>query len=156
MLLGREITAEDVEPLTWELAQIGHERDGGRYLMDVGLHQGLSRMIAGWFESGYDLLLTPTMAEVPPPIGAIDTHEPNLAAYERCLPSGAFTALFNVTGQPAISLPLHWTDEGLPSECSSSPRSAARICSYGSRHSSSALSRGPTGFRPSSLDNLRR
>ena len=114
MLLGREITADDVEPLTWELAQIGHERDGGRYLMDVGLHQGLSRMIAGWFESGYDLLLTPTMAEVPPPIGVIDTHEPNLAAYHRCMPSGAFTALFNVTGQPAISLPLHWTDEGLP------------------------------------------
>lgn len=115
MLLGREITADDVEPLTWALAQIGHQRDGGRYLMDVGLHQGLSRMIAGWFESGYDLLLTPTMAEVPPPIGAIDTWSENpLDGYTRCLPSGAFTALFNVTGQPAISLPLHWTDEGLP------------------------------------------
>ncbi len=115
MLLGREITADDVEPLTWALAQIGHERDGGRYLMDVGLHQGLSRMIAGWFESGYDLLLTPTMAEVPPPIGAIDTWSENpLDGYTRCLPSGAFTALFNVTGQPAISLPLHWTEEGLP------------------------------------------
>ena len=115
MLLGREITADDVEPLTWALARIGHERDGGRYLMDVGLHQGLSRMIAGWFESGYDLLLTPTMAEVPPPIGAIDTWSENpLDGYTRCLPSGAFTALFNVTGQPAISLPLHWTEEGLP------------------------------------------
>lgn len=115
MLLGREVTADDVEPLTWTLAQIGHERDGGRYLMDVALHQGLSRLIAGWFESGYDLLLTPTMAEVPPPLGAIDTFADRpMDAFDRCLPSGAFTALFNVTGQPAISLPLHWTDEGLP------------------------------------------
>jgi amidase len=114
MLLGREVTADDVEPLTWQLAEIGHARDGGRYLQDVALHQGLSRMIAMWFESGYDLLLSPTMAEVPPPIGVIDTHEPDLGGYTRCLPSGAFTALFNVTGQPAISLPLHMSEDGLP------------------------------------------
>ena len=114
MLLGREVTADDVEPLTWTLAEIGHDRDGGRYLQDVALHQGLSRMIAGWFESGYDLLLSPTMAAVPPRIGDIDTSAPGLEGYEACLASGAFTALFNVTGQPAISLPLHWTDDGLP------------------------------------------
>ena len=114
MLLGREVTENDVESLTWQLAQIGRERDGGRYLQDVALHQALSRMIAGWFQSGYDLLLTPTMAEVAPPLGAIDTSEPDLGGYRRCLPSGAFTALFNVTGQPAISLPLHWTDDGVP------------------------------------------
>ena len=114
MLLGREVTEDDVEPLTWQLAQIGHDRDGGRYLQDVALHQGLSRMIAMWFESGFDLLLTPTMASPPPRIGEIDTHEPDLGGSTACLPSGAFTALFNVTGQPAISLPLHWTDDGLP------------------------------------------
>lgn len=115
MVLGREVTADDVEPLTWELARIGHERDAGRYLMDVGLHQMISRLIAGWFESGFDLLLTPTMAEVPPPLGAINTFAGDpMEAFERSTPSGVFTALFNVTGQPAISLPLHWTDEGLP------------------------------------------
>jgi amidase len=64
--------------------------------------------------SGYDLLLTPTMAEIPPRLGEIDTHEDDLGGYKRCLPSGAFTALFNVTGQPAISLPLHWTEKGIP------------------------------------------
>ena len=37
-----------------------------------------------------------------------------MAAFERAYPAGAFTALFNVTGQPAISLPLHWSDDGLP------------------------------------------
>ncbi len=116
MLLGRELTAEDVEPLTWALAGIGHERDSGRYLRDVALHQGISRMIAGWYEGGHDLLLTPTMAEVAPKLGEInDTLTDNpMDAFHRSFPSGAFTALFNVTGQPAISLPLHWTDEGVP------------------------------------------
>jgi amidase len=114
MLLGREVTEDDVEPLTWQLAEIGRERSSGRYLQDVAIHQGLSRLIAGWFSSGYDLLLSPTMAEPPPRIGEIDTHAPDLGGYHRCLPSGAFTALYNVTGQPAISLPLHWNDEGLP------------------------------------------
>jgi amidase len=114
MVLGREITAEDVEPLTWALAEVGRERDSGRYLLDLGLHHGLSRIIAGWFESGYDLLITPTMAELPPPLGAIDTSAPGLEAMHRCTPSGIFAALFNITGQPAISLPLHWTAEGLP------------------------------------------
>lgn len=114
VLLGRELTADDVEPLTWQMAEIGHARTGGRYLLDVTLHQGLSRMIAMWFESGYDLLLTPTMAEVPPRIGEIDTSQPDLGGYTRCLGSGAFTALFNVTGQPAISLPLCTSADGLP------------------------------------------
>ncbi len=114
MLLGRPITEDDVEKLTWDMAAIGHERSGARYLLDVGLHQALSRMVAGWFETGYDLLLTPTMAEIAPKLGEIDTSQPELAAYRRCLPSGTFTALFNLTGQPGISVPLHWTDDGVP------------------------------------------
>ena len=116
MLLGRELTGEDVEPLTWTLAAIGRERDSARYLRDVALHQGISRAIAGWFEAGHDLLLTPTMAEVAPKLGEIDdtlTDDP-MDAFHRSFPSGAFTALFNVTGQPAISLPLHWSSEDVP------------------------------------------
>ncbi|MEZ5073650.1 MAG: amidase [Solirubrobacterales bacterium] len=115
MLIGRPITEHDVEPLTWAMAQIGHERTAGRYLLDVAIHQGLSRVVAGWFETGYDLLLTPTMAEVAPPLGVIDTAAPDpMSAFTRCLPSGAFTAIFNITGQPGISVPLHWTGEGVP------------------------------------------
>jgi amidase len=114
-LLGRELTADDVEPLTWALAQIGHSRDSGRYLRDVAFHQGMSRMLAGWFEEGHDLLLTPTMAEVAPKLGTIDDSGPDpMEAFHRSFPSAAFTAVFNVTGQPAISLPLHWTEEGVP------------------------------------------
>lgn len=114
-LLARELTADDVEPLTWALAEIGHSRDSGRYLRDVSFHQGMSRMLAGWYEAGHDLLLTPTMAEVAPKLGTFDDSGPDpMEAFHRAFPSGAFTALFNVTGQPAISLPLHWTEDGVP------------------------------------------
>jgi amidase len=114
MLLGREILQGDVEPLTWAMAEIGRERTGGRYLLDVAVHQAITRMIAAWFDSGYDLLLTPTMAEVAPRLGEIDTAEDGMAAFDRCLPSGAYTALFNITGQPAVSVPLHRTEDGVP------------------------------------------
>ncbi len=115
MIAGRPLTADDVEPLTWALTEIGRSRDSGRYLRDVALHQALSRMIAGWFEMGHDLLLTPTMAEIAPKLGSFDDSGADpMEAFHRAFPSGAFTALFNVTGQPAISVPLHWTPEGVP------------------------------------------
>jgi amidase len=114
-VLGRELVAEDVEPLTWALAEVGRERSGGRYLRDVGVHQAVSRAIAAWFERGFDLLLTPTMAEPPLPLGTLDDSGPDpLDAFRRAIPCGAFTALFNATGQPAASLPLHWNADGLP------------------------------------------
>jgi amidase len=115
MLLGRELTADDVEPLTWALAEEGRSRTSGRYLLDHGLHQVVARAIAGWHDSGFDLHLTPTMAEPPVPIGTYDQSGPDpMDAFRRAIPAGSFTALFNATGQPAISLPLHWTPEGLP------------------------------------------
>jgi amidase len=115
VMLGREVTADDVEPLTWALAEEGRARSSGRYLRDHGLHQVVGRAIAGWFESGFDLLLTPTMAEPPVALGTYDDSGPDpMDAFRRAVPAGAFTALFNATGQPAISLPLHWTEDGLP------------------------------------------
>ena len=115
VLLGRPITADDVEPLTWALAEEGRARSAGRYLADTGLHQMVGRAIAAWHETGFDLLLTPTMAEPPVPLGTYDQSGPDpMDAFRRAIPAGAFTAIFNSTGQPAISLPLHWNDAGLP------------------------------------------
>ncbi|HET8863626.1 MAG TPA: amidase [Solirubrobacterales bacterium] len=115
MVGGRPITADDVEPLTWALAEIGRGRNSGEYLTAVGQHQVMSRLVAGIHESGFDLLLTPTLGEPPPPLGSFDDSGPDpMAAFERAFLSGCFTALFNATGQPAISLPLHWSEGGLP------------------------------------------
>jgi len=115
MVGGQPITADDVEPLTWALAEIGRSRNSGEYLAAVGQHQVLSRIIAGIHESGFDLLLTPTLGEPPPPLGSFDDSGPDpMAAFERAFLSGCFTAAFNATGQPAISLPLRWSEDGLP------------------------------------------
>ena len=112
---GAEITAEDVEPLTWALAEKGRSHTAGEYLEAVATHQAMSRMIAGVHEGGVDLLLSPTLGEVPPPLGTFDDSGPEpLSAIHRATKTCAFAGPFNVTGQPAISLPLCVSEEGLP------------------------------------------
>ncbi len=73
------------------------------------------RVVSWWSETGFDVLLTPTLAEPPPEIGDVAARpdEP-LRAFGRALPFAAYTAPFNITGQPAVSLPTAWTDDGLP------------------------------------------
>jgi amidase len=112
---GNAIGPDDVEPLSWALAECGRRHSAAEYLAAVGQHQLVARMLAGIHESGADLLLSPTLGEPPPPLGTFDDSGPDpMAAFERALVSGCFTAIFNATGQPAISLPLHWSDDGLP------------------------------------------
>jgi amidase len=115
VLLGRELGPDDVEPLTWAMAEEGRRRHSGQYLAAVSQHQAIARMLGIWFDSGHDLLLTPTMGELPPPLGsfATDPADP-LKTIHRGEQTAAFTALINATGQPAISLPLGWSEEGLP------------------------------------------
>jgi amidase len=114
-ILGREIGPEDVEPLTWAMAEEGRRRHSGEYLTAVSQHQAVGRTLGTWFDSGHDLLLTPTMGELPPPLGSFanDPEEP-LRTIHRGERTAAFTALINATGNPAISLPLQWSEDGLP------------------------------------------
>ncbi len=115
VLLGRELGPDDVEPLTWAMAEEGRRRHSGQYLAAVSQHQAIARMIGIWFDQGHDLLLTPTMGELPPPLGSFATDpEDPLKTIHRGEQTAAFTALINATGQPAISLPLGWSEEGLP------------------------------------------
>ena len=111
---GREIGAEDVEACTWALAEMGRGHSAAAYLHAIENHQLGARAAASWHER-FDLLLTPTMGEPPTRIGeyAADPDNP-LAPIVRATPIATFTALANITGQPAISLPLHWSDDGLP------------------------------------------
>jgi amidase len=62
----------------------------------------------------FDLLLTPTLAMPPVPLGWDTEPEDPRVQFDRAARFTPFTAAFNVTGQPAVSLPLHWTDAGLP------------------------------------------
>jgi amidase len=112
---GKPIGPDDVEPLTWALAEQGWSNSAAAFVGSLGYAQIVARGVLRWWQD-YDLLLTPTMASPPAELGTIGTgHEENpFAPIERAIPYAAFTAGFNATGQPAISLPLHWSDAGLP------------------------------------------
>jgi amidase len=112
--LGRSATEEDLEPLSWALVELGRSLGAAQYLRSVQGLQRISRQIADYFE-GIDVLLTPTLGEPPAPLGTFDSPpaEP-LAGLFRAAAYVPFTPPFNVTGQPGISLPLHWSHAGLP------------------------------------------
>jgi amidase len=116
VVFGRPVTAEDVEPWTWYLAEKGRRMSATRYIeIGDGLF-GCARRAADWWAQGFDLLVTPTLAELPPPLGWMATD--GAVAMESLRKRDAkflpFTPFFNVSGQPAMSLPLHWTKDGLP------------------------------------------
>ena len=112
---GRSVTAEDVEPMTWALAEAGRRFSASDYLAAIESIHALSRRVAAWWEGGFDLLLTPTVGEPPPPLGSFAAQPGNpTAGFARSAVFAMFTSPFNATGQPGISLPLHWTADGLP------------------------------------------
>ncbi len=103
-----------VEPLTRALAERGSRIDAATFILALqGLHRE-SRRVAGFFER-YDVWLTPTLAQTPRPIGAFAIESPDVDAWLGKLAAYLpFTYLFNITGQPAASVPLYWTDAGVP------------------------------------------
>jgi amidase len=112
---GKTIGPDDVETLTWALAEMGRSYSGAQYLSSREWLHTWARTAAEWWQQGFDLLLTPTIAEPPPPLGSFDSPPDNpLQGLFRAASLVTFTPQFNVTGQPAISLPLHTNDDGLP------------------------------------------
>lgn len=115
-IAGRDLTADDVEPVTWAQAELGRAVTAESYLDAVESLREWSRRMAAWWEPadggrGFDLLLTPTMARPPAPLGEIRGDDADGAIFA-ATPYAAFTVPFNVTGQPAMSVPLHWSDTG--------------------------------------------
>jgi amidase len=113
--VGRPVTADDLEPLTWALAERGRAAGATDLLATIEAVHGFGRRLAAWWADGCDVLVTPTQASPPPELGYLrSTGEEPLLAFLRSAPYGACTLPFNMSGQPAISLPLHWTAGGLP------------------------------------------
>jgi amidase len=115
-LLERPVESDDVEPYLWTLAGLDWPPVIAEdYLEAAEWRQGWATRVASWWSDGFDLLLTPTVCEPPAPLAelAADPGRP-WDLLERLGPHMAFTEPFNVTGQPAITLPLFMTPEGLP------------------------------------------
>jgi len=134
-LLHRKATSADFEPQTWAMALMGDQIRGTDLSLALSEIKAVGRPI-GRFFTEYDLLLTPTLATPPLKTGALQMKGAELlmsralgrlnagrlllafapveAVAERTFAFMPFTPLFNATGQPAMSAPLVWNDEGLP------------------------------------------
>jgi amidase len=112
MLLGRPIREDEIEPRNAAHRRAGRELGAVPYLQSRAWLGMWTRRMADWW-NGHDLLLTPTVGAPPPELGWFTAAGPEQE--ERRIASFMpYTAQFNMTGQPAVSLPLHWTPGGLP------------------------------------------
>ena len=113
--IGREPRADEIEPITRAYWQSGEHVSAAEYLEAIEDLQRFSRRVAE-FLTTFDLWLTPTMSTPPAPLGEIvsSVDEP-LRAAERGAPTVAYPAVVaNITGNPAMSVPLWWSDSGSP------------------------------------------
>jgi len=114
ILLNRKPSPSDFEELTWALAEQGRTVKASDYLLVVAGLQLMARQIARFFVD-HDIWLTPTLAEPPLPLGSFDAKPGNpFYGLQRATAFVPFTPICNVTGQPAMSVPLYWNAEGLP------------------------------------------
>jgi amidase len=114
--LGKKIQQKELEPFTWLSYQAGLKRTGADYLVLVEEIQRFSRKLALWYqEGGYDLLLTPTMVIPPVESGAFQFKAEDIGSLLKVtFGFVAFTKIQNMTGQPAMSVPLYWNMDNIP------------------------------------------
>jgi len=112
MLLGRPIGEDEIEPRNAAYRRAGRQLSAPAYLQSRAWLGMWARRMAGWW-AGHDLLLTPTLGAPPPELGWFTAAGPEEEA-ARIASFIPYTPQFNMTGQPAVSLPLHWTPGGLP------------------------------------------
>lgn len=111
---GKKITPDQVEPLTWALIEKGRQTDAGTYLLALEDLQRIARDVARLFDK-WDVWLTPTLAEPPVPLGTFDSKPDDpMHGFFRSGKFMPFTSVCNVSGQPAMSVPLFWNSENLP------------------------------------------
>ncbi len=108
---GDEVKEQEIESATWAMAEVGRATSAANYLEAVGWLHAYGRRLRSWWreapgEDGYDILITPTMAEPAPRVGSIKG-----ADIDRIIRLVPYTMPYNVSGQPAIGLPLFWTSE---------------------------------------------
>ena len=112
--IGRIPEEKYFEPVTWRMYQHSLKQNSADYLLAWQQLQSSCRDFANFFRT-YDIWLTPTLLQPPVPLGYFDySYETRRRHNTRLGDFTAFTLIANATGQPAISLPLHWNQDNLP------------------------------------------
>jgi len=112
--VGQPPEADQFEPLTWALYENARRHSAADYLMTITNLQRTARKFARWF-TNHDVWLTPVLSEPPVPLGQFgSTPDHPLQGMDRATEYVPFTPFANVTGQPAMSVPLYWNRDGLP------------------------------------------
>ncbi len=113
--LGRPLTDREFEPVNRAQADFAKHFTAVDYGLALSAVAQYRRAMHSWWHDGWDLLLTPTLGELPLKLGTIVNDPGNpMSPMRRAGEFVPFTPPFNTSGQPAISLPLEWTAEGLP------------------------------------------
>jgi len=111
--LGRTVTQQDVEPITWTRMQQYANASAEQVLEARSLQVKVHLQLAEFMQR-HDVILSPTIAVPPARVGALGPRRP-IADFDReAAAYSLITMLYNFTGQPAMSVPLHWTPDGLP------------------------------------------
>jgi amidase len=112
--LGRPVAPDELEPWNAMLAEMGRATSAGAYVAATERAQAWARGVAAWWDDGHDVLVTPTVTAPTPEIGYLGPTGDPVELLGRVNGFTTFSMPFNVTGQPAISLPLHQGRDGLP------------------------------------------
>jgi len=112
--LGRAVTDQDVEPVTWAMARQGRDVSSVAYSRAIAtIHQVGFTMAK--FQQTYDVILNTTLGKPPVQLGLLSLTRTDMRTFMKEITEfSPFTAIYNVTGQPSMSAPLHWTSDGLP------------------------------------------
>jgi amidase/aspartyl-tRNA(Asn)/glutamyl-tRNA(Gln) amidotransferase subunit A len=115
-LLGREVREDEMEPLNWRSLQQAKGYTSEQLYRARTAFDEAGRILDE-FLSRFDLILSPTTAALPPKLGEISLDRPYDEFAREAMKASPFTAIFNMSGHPAMSVPLHWTPENLPIGC---------------------------------------
>ena len=169
-ICGYPVEPDDLEPMTRTMMEVAERISGADFLDLIETAQLIGRSTAGWHEQGFDVLVMASTPDVAPPLGTLQAADDTdvRRATKALMPLASLLGWCNLTGQPAISLPLGVSATGLSISSSSSPPMATKIACSPSQlnskppHPGAAASHqtrrhrradNPTGHRPPRRSN---
>jgi Asp-tRNA(Asn)/Glu-tRNA(Gln) amidotransferase A subunit family amidase len=111
--LGRAVREDELEPLNWRSLQLAKGYTAEQVFAARSVFDQAGRLLDEFF-AGYDLILSPVTAAPPPLLGELSLDQPWERFVKAAVLASPFTAIFNMSGHPAMSVPLHWNAAGLP------------------------------------------